>query len=113
MNCKLKGCKNRHPIVCKWFRESVGCIRGENCEFLHGTSACDDGDEINAHRETAYKFESCRSIFESENYVIKHIIQNKEVFFCLNCDDWVKNKELVLKGDWTLFDENGDLRRDV
>ena len=52
-------------------------------------------------------------MFESENYVIKHIIQNKEVFFCLNCDDWVQNKELVLKGDWTLFDENGDLRRDV
>ena len=113
LDCKLKGCKKRHPKVCKWFRKAVGCNRGENCEFLHVTRACDDGDESNAHKEIAYKCESCRSIFKSEDYVLKHIIQNKEVFFCLNCDDWVQNKELVLKGDWTLFDKNGDLRRDV
>ena len=35
------------------------------------------------------------------------------MFFCLNCDDWIGNKEEVLKSDWTLFDSNGDLRRDV
>ena len=106
LDCELKGCKNRHPKVWKWFRKAGGCNREENLEFLHVTSAC---DEINAHKEIAYKCKSCRSIIKSENYVIRHIIQN----FCLNCDDWVQNKELVLKCEWTLFDENGDLRRDV
>ena len=45
--------------------------------------------------------------------MVKHIIKSKEMFFCLNCDDWIGNKEEVLKSDWTLFDSNGDLRRDV
>jgi hypothetical protein len=37
---------------------------------------------------------------------VKHLIRNMELAFCLNCDDWIHNKEAV-------FDLNGDLRRDV
>ena len=66
-----------------------------------------------AHKEIGIKCEGCKSIFESENYVVKHLIRNMELAFCLNCDDWIHNKEAVLESDWTLFDANGDLRRDV
>ena len=44
---------------------------------------------------------------------LKHSMQNTEIFFCLNCEDWVQNKDLVLESDWTLLDENGDPRQDV
>ena len=48
-----------------------------------------------------------------ENYVVKHEIENMQLWFCLNCDEWIQDKTQVLKKDWTLFDQIGDLRRDV
>ena len=112
LNCNLKGCKKRHPKVCKWFQKDVGCKREENCDFLHVTSACGD-DGKTAHKEIEYKCAGCKSMFPSEQYVVKHEIQNTEIFFCLNCEDWIGNKEQVLRSDWILFDGNGCLRRDV
>lgn len=95
----------------KWFSKEVGCRRNY-CEFLHSTLAKSD-DKITAHKESSFKCEGCRGTFENKEYVVKPIIKSKEMFFCLNCDDWIGNKEEVLKSDWTLFDSNGDLRRDV
>ena len=46
-------------------------------------------------------------------YVVKHIIQNMETYFCLNCDDWVKDKERVFEHGWTLLDQYGYLRKDI
>ena len=32
---------------------------------------------------------------------------------CLNCDDWIQQKNFVLEQGWTLFDEAGYLRQYV
>ena len=34
LKCKDKGCKGRHPKVCKWFQRDIGCTH-INCEYLH------------------------------------------------------------------------------
>ena len=47
------------------------------------------------------------------NHVKRHLVKNMEVFFCLNCDDWIKEKDVVFTEGWTLFDESGFLRHDV
>ena len=111
LKCSEKNCNKRHSNQCKWFQKEVGCRRS-NCDFLHETLACDDGNK-NAHKETKYKCEGCKSEFPKDNYVVKHTIQNMELWFCLNCDDFIKDKSKVLNNDWILFDQNGDLRRDV
>ena len=111
LKCTIKGCKNRHPKTCKWFNREVGCKR-QNCDFLHVTHAGDDQKE-NTHKVKGYECGGCKSIFPQANYVVKHEIKNTEVLFCLNCNDWIRDKEQVLNKDWTLFDINGDLRRDI
>ena len=52
------------------------------------TSACGD-DEQTAHKEIEHKFAGCKSMFESVQYVVKHEIRIMEIFFCLNCEDWI------------------------
>ena len=47
------------------------------------------------------------------NYTWKDNINNTNVFFCLNCDDWVKEKTAVFNHGWSLFDVDGFLRHDV
>ena len=36
-----------------------------------------------------------------------------EVYFCLNCDDWVKEKGRVFDQGWSLFDLDGNLNNFV
>jgi hypothetical protein len=43
----------------------------------------------------------------------KHVIRDHIVYFCLNCDNWVKDKTKVLDNNWTMFDGSGNLRYDV
>ena len=43
----------------------------------------------------------------------EHQIKGMEVFFCLNCHDWIKDKFAVFEAGWTMFDEAGFLRTDV
>ena len=103
LKCTVQGCNYRHLKTCKWFSQEVGCRRNY-CKFLHSTLAKSD-DKITGHKESSFKYEGCRGTFKN--------IKSKDMFFCLNCDDWIGNKEEVLKSDWTLFDLNRDLRRDV
>ena len=49
----------------------------------------------------------------AEKYVVKHEIENMQLWVCLNCDEWIQDKTKVLNKDWTLFDQNGDLRKDM
>ena len=49
----------------------------------------------------------------AEKYVVKHEIENMQLWVCLNCDEWIQDKTKVLNQDWPLFDQNGDLQRDV
>ena len=46
-----------------------------------------------------------KSEWEESNCVVQHIIQNKECNVCLNCEDWVKNKQNGLNEGWSLFEE--------
>ena len=70
-------------------------------------------DIAKTHKNSDLKCAGCKSTLESERYVVNHIIKDRNLVFCLNCDDWIQNKAEVLKSDWTLVDANGDLRRDV
>ena len=39
-----------------------------------------------------FKCAGCIDIWEDKNCVVKHQLENGEVYFCLNCDDWIVNK---------------------
>ena len=55
----------------------------------------------------------CKNTWEERNHVKSHTIQNMEVFFCLNCDDWIQEKAAVFDKGWTMFDEAGALSYDI
>ena len=60
-----------------------------------------------------YKCSGCKSSWTEKCYVKEHVIQNMQTFFCLNCDDYIKDKTQVFNKGWTLVDEHGFLRRDL
>ena len=41
------------------------------------------------------------------------MIKQKAVFFCLNCNDWIKDKSKVFDQGWTLMDQEGFLRQGI
>ena len=106
-DCKDKNCKGRHPKRCKWWGTSQGCRRLD-CNYFHVTSTSDDDTRI-----LSYDCISCANSWKDETCVVKHTIKNTDVYFCLNCDDWVQQKNSVLEPGWSLVDVNGRLRRDV
>ena len=105
--CEIKDCEDRHPAVCKWFNKEGGCKRSYECEYLHIKLP---GVTESNQRYTCI---SCKCTWTDKTCVKEHIVQNMKKFFCLNCDDWVKNKGNVLQPGWTLLDEAGYLRLDV
>ena len=111
MICNEKDCNKRHKFFWKCFQKEVGCRRN-NCDFLHVTLADGDGKQT-AHKEPGFKCQGCDSVYPEENYVVTHEINYMHLWFCLNFDEWIKDKTKVLNKDWNLFDQNGALRRDV
>ena len=114
--CEVKECLERHPKVCEyWLKSNSGCRREGFCDFLHVTVAREDEKiKIGAKEETLdFECVGCKSSWEDKRCVVEHIKTNHQVFFCLNCDDWVKDKSKVLEQDWSLFDIKGNLRYDV
>ena len=114
-NCK-KGEKcdqdaggDRHPKVCKWHTKG-GCRR-KDCDYLHVTLACGDEQQDRAHK--SYPCAGCKSCYTDVACVIQYSVGNTGFFLCLNCEDWIKHKENIITPGWSLFDANGDLRRDV
>ena len=105
-NCKRSFVKftltstDRHPKQCKLMEASGEC-NYKRCDYLH------------KHDIKKYKCESCKCAWENANHVVEHWIENIKLYFCLNCEDWVQHKSNVLKDGWSLFDEEGLLRRDV
>ena len=100
----------RHPKHCKWFQKRSGCRRAD-CDYLHDTLACDDVQLIQAHK--TYTCAGCKNCYDDARCIVQHVVGNKSFFLCLNCEDWIKHKELILNPGWSLFDGNGDLRKDV
>ena len=109
--CYEKLCKSRHPKVCKWWQES-GCRR-QDCNYLHVTLASDDDKGKNAHESESYTCSGCRNCFDDKSCVVQHRIENTTLFLCLNCDGWIQKKEKIIHPGWSLYDQFGDLRRDV
>ena len=113
---EIKDCKDRHPKICKWMKSRYGCKRGKECDYLRVTPAKDERN-ISEQKESSYMNEfkciGCKSVFTDGSCVLKHVIKNMRRFFCLNCEDWVKDKTKVLDQDWTLIDKDGYLRTDI
>jgi hypothetical protein len=108
--CEDSRCPNRHPKACKWFTGTTGCRRKESCDFSHDTHVCGDAIE-NEHK--IYKCAGCKHTWNERRFVKSHIISSMELHFCLNCDDWIKQKEKVLDQGWSLFDHDGNLNHFV
>ena len=51
--------------------------------------------------------------WKDKRCVEEHTLNNHRVYFCLNCNDWVKNKYAVLDPNWSLLDERGNLRSNL
>ena len=108
--CDMKACKERHPKICKWSQVSSGCRR-QNCDYLHITLASDDGRQKEAHK--TFPCVGCKNCYDDATCVVQHSIQNTSFYLCLNCDAWISHKERVLTPGWSLFNQYGELRRDV
>ena len=112
--CEDKECLARHPRECKWERSIKGCMRNKECAYLHGIQEKEEVKGINVDNENVvYKCESCKSSWNDKSYVVDHVIRNMNIFLCLNCNDWIRDKEAVLDQGWTLLDEAGFLRYDI
>ena len=81
---------------------------------MHVTLARDDGKVVDEEMDDhGYKCVGCHSSWTDQMCVVDHIVRNQKVYFCLNCDDWVRDKSRVLEESWSLFDDKGNLRYDV
>jgi hypothetical protein len=104
------------PKVCKfWSKSKSGCKRDTSCDFLHETLAQRDGKVDSNERQEVqdYKCIGCERVWTDSRCIVEHIVSNQLVYFCLNCDDWVRDKMKVLDANWSLFDDRGNLRNDV
>ena len=103
--CNWKSCNFRHPKKCKYFKNAKqGCTFAEKCYYLHefieNIENRDNIDNID-NIENVFKCVSCQNTYEDENSFIKHNINNQNLYFCLNCDYFVTNKEDIYKIGWT------------
>ena len=103
MKCEGQNCSKRHPKICKWSQKQTGCQR-QGCAYLH---------EDIGNSNVEYKCISCNDAWNKTEYVKEHLIQNQKVYFCLNCDEWVKLKDKVLNPGWKLLDEFGYLNQGI
>ena len=95
---------------CKWWKEKQGCKR-QDCDYLHVTLVCDDVQANNAHK--TFPCSGCHNCYDDKTCVVQHIIKNQRIFICLNCEDWIQKKEEIMNPGWSLYDQQGNLRRDV
>ena len=109
--CDKEKCPNRHPKPCKWYKGETGCRRGKDCDFSHDTLVC--GDKNMENQPKYFNCVSCKHTWNETKFVIKHNIKGMEVYFCLNCEDWVKLKDNVFDQGWSLFDQDGNLNHFV
>ena len=78
------------------------------------TLAQNDGKFVAEEAEhQEFKCVGCHSCWTDRKCIVEHTVRNQKVYFCLNCDDWVKDKSRVLEVSWSLFDDKGNLRYDV
>ena len=91
---------------------------GQGVQDQAADDFANEGNSVNLRevkRQNPQEFTciSCKCVWMDRNCVVEHFVQNMKLYFCLNCDDWVRNKTEVLQPGWTLHDEAGNLRMDV
>jgi hypothetical protein len=112
--CEYKECRDWHPKVCNfWSNNKSGCARNSDCNLLCVTLVHLDGKVTEESKETVFKCASCKDCWADKKCVVKHNLNHYMVYFCLNCDEWVKNKSEVFDPFWTLLDERGTLKSDL
>lgn len=112
--CERKECLDRHPKICKWERSIGGCKRSVDCQYLHGKHDNDTSIEVKDDSVASeYQCVGCKSSWNDKTYLVGHSIRNMNIFFCLNCNDWIQKKEEVLDQGWSLLDEEGFLRNNI
>ena len=86
-------------------KNKAGYKRGALCNFLHLNLAPNNVNSTDDNKEETkeYKCVSCESNWTDKTCVVEHVIQNHTLYFCLNCEDWVKHKSKVLENNRTLF----------
>ena len=85
-------------------KEELGCRRNEECNLSHDTRICSEivkKESENNH----FHCVSCKHEWKESQDVVKHMVENPDVYFCLNC----KEKNRVLDQGWSLFDLYGNL----
>ena len=87
----------------KWNEGRDDCKRDTECDYLH----------VNLVNERKYQCVSCKDAWDDGSCMVEPIIQNTSTFFCLNCDEWVRNKSKVLEEGRTLLDRFGQLRMEL
>ena len=105
-------CILSHACSYAWEEGEGGCRRGIECLYLHLTTGIESENEKSLENKE-YPCEGCKYTWKDKNCMKEHIIKNRRIFFCLNCDDWIKDKNAVFNYRWTMFDDAGILRTDV
>ena len=105
--CGNPKCEDRHPELCKFWNSTNKCRRNDTCDFLHKILENIEDDKAE------FKCIGCKNVWDDKECVVRHMINGRETFFCLNCQDWVKFKTRVHDSNWSLFDESGYLKVDI
>ena len=83
-----------------------GCTRS-NCEYLH------DATVNTKSTMEGYKCVVCMNTWNDKTCIKEHVIKNIRTFFCLNCDDWILEKDKVYEQGGSLLDKEGYLRKGI
>ena len=84
--------------------------RKDQFEFSHDTFVCSDTQR---KEQKSFKTHGCKSEWRESKFVVGHIIHGSQLYFCLNCDDWIRDKNRVHDHGWSLFDLDGNLNNFV
>ena len=52
---------------------------------------------------------SCKATWEDRACVVEYSVQSIRTYFCLKCDEYVKDKSPVFEEGWSLLDGAGYL----
>ena len=60
-----------------------------------------------------YKCVVCMNTWNDKTCIKEHVIKNIRTFVCLNCDDWILEKDKVYEQGGSLLDKEGYLRKGI
>jgi hypothetical protein len=52
-----------------------------------------------------FKCAGCQDYCTSSNCIVENRMNSQILYFCLNCDEWIKDKSKVLDKNWTFLEE--------